>query len=61
MVAAHAARIPASRARTTHDRGGDGVRRAFITDPDDHIVESMETGVEVTGDEPPLYGPGHNT
>jgi catechol 2,3-dioxygenase-like lactoylglutathione lyase family enzyme len=37
---------------------GDGVRRAFITDPDDHIVELMETGVEVTGDEPSLYGPG---
>ena len=37
---------------------GDGVRRAFITDPDEHIVELMETGVEVTGDEPPLYGPG---
>jgi len=40
---------------------GDGVRRAFITDPDDHIVELMETGLEVTGDEPPLYGPGHST
>ena len=40
---------------------GDGVRRAFITDPDDHIVELMETGVEVTGDEPPLFGPGHST
>jgi glyoxylase I family protein len=40
---------------------GDGVRRAFITDPDDHIVELMETGVEVTGDEPPLYGPDQST
>ena len=40
---------------------GDGVRRAFITDPDDHIVELIETGVEVTGDEPALYGPGHPT
>jgi len=36
---------------------GDGIRRAFITDPDDHIVELMETGVEVTGDEPPLVAP----
>jgi catechol 2,3-dioxygenase-like lactoylglutathione lyase family enzyme len=36
---------------------GDGVRRAFITDPDDHIVELMETGVEVTGDEPALEAP----
>jgi catechol 2,3-dioxygenase-like lactoylglutathione lyase family enzyme len=33
---------------------GDGVRRAFITDPDGHIVELMETGVEITGDEPAL-------
>ncbi len=33
---------------------GDGVRRAFVTDPDDHVVELMETGVAVTGDEPSL-------
>jgi catechol 2,3-dioxygenase-like lactoylglutathione lyase family enzyme len=38
---------------------GDGVRRAFVTDPDDHIVELMEIGVEVTGDELPLDAPGH--
>jgi len=30
-----------------------GVRRAFLTDPDGHIIELMETGVPVTGDEAP--------
>jgi catechol 2,3-dioxygenase-like lactoylglutathione lyase family enzyme len=27
---------------------GDGVRRTFVTDPDGHVIELMETGVEVT-------------
>jgi catechol 2,3-dioxygenase-like lactoylglutathione lyase family enzyme len=36
---------------------GDGVRRAFLTDPDRNIIELMETGVEVTGSEPRLTAP----
>jgi catechol 2,3-dioxygenase-like lactoylglutathione lyase family enzyme len=36
---------------------GDGVRRAFVTDPDENIIELMEYGVPVTGDEPPLKPP----
>ena len=33
---------------------GDGVRRTFVTDPDGHVIELMETGVPVTGSEPRL-------
>jgi catechol 2,3-dioxygenase-like lactoylglutathione lyase family enzyme len=36
---------------------GDGVRRTFVTDPDGHVIELMETGVSVTGDEPRLTVP----
>ena len=36
---------------------GDGVKRAFVTDPDDNIIELMQTGVEVTGAEPRLTAP----
>ena len=36
---------------------GDGVKRAFVTDPDDNIIELMQTGVEVTGSEPRLTAP----
>jgi len=36
---------------------GDGVRRTFMTDPDGHVVELMETGVEVTGSEPRVTMP----
>ena len=36
---------------------GDGVRRTFITDPDGHVIELMETGVPVTGSEPILRPP----
>jgi catechol 2,3-dioxygenase-like lactoylglutathione lyase family enzyme len=36
---------------------GDGVKRAFVTDPDDNIIELMQTGVEVTGEEPRLTAP----
>jgi catechol 2,3-dioxygenase-like lactoylglutathione lyase family enzyme len=36
---------------------GDGVRRTFVTDPDGHVIELMETGVEVTGEEPRLVAP----
>src|SRR5687768_17075684 len=36
---------------------GDGVRRTFVTDPDGHVIELMETGGEVTGSEPRLEGP----
>ncbi|HWK28165.1 MAG TPA: VOC family protein [Solirubrobacter sp.] len=36
---------------------GDGVRRTFVTDPDRNIIELMETGVPVTGDEPRLTAP----
>jgi catechol 2,3-dioxygenase-like lactoylglutathione lyase family enzyme len=39
---------------------GDGVRRTFVTDPDRNIIELMETGVEVTGDEPRLSAPRRN-
>jgi hypothetical protein len=36
---------------------GDGVRRTFVTDPDGHVIELMETGVPVTGSEPTLRVP----
>lgn len=36
---------------------GDGVKRAFVTDPDGNIIELMQTGVEVTGAEPRLTAP----
>ena len=36
---------------------GDGVRRTFVTDPDGHVIELMETGVPVTGSEPRLQVP----
>jgi catechol 2,3-dioxygenase-like lactoylglutathione lyase family enzyme len=36
---------------------GDGVRRTFVTDPDGHVIELMETGIPVTGEEPRLTGP----
>src|SRR4051794_13234447 len=36
---------------------GDGVRRTFVTDPDGHVIELMERGVAVTGDEPRLQLP----
>ncbi len=36
---------------------GDGVRRTFVTDPDGNMIELMETGIPVTGDEPRLTAP----
>ncbi len=36
---------------------GDGVKRAFVTDPDDNIIELMQTGLEITGTEPRLTAP----
>jgi catechol 2,3-dioxygenase-like lactoylglutathione lyase family enzyme len=36
---------------------GDGVKRVFFTDPDGHVIELMQTGVAVTGDEPRLEAP----
>ena len=36
---------------------GDGVKRVFFTDPDGHVIELMQTGVEVTGAEPRLKAP----
>jgi catechol 2,3-dioxygenase-like lactoylglutathione lyase family enzyme len=36
---------------------GDGVKRVFLTDPDGHVIELMQTGVPVTGDEPRLKPP----
>jgi catechol 2,3-dioxygenase-like lactoylglutathione lyase family enzyme len=36
---------------------GDGVRRTFVSDPDGHVIELMETGLPVTGDEPRLVAP----
>jgi catechol 2,3-dioxygenase-like lactoylglutathione lyase family enzyme len=36
---------------------GDGVKRTFVTDPDGHVIELMEKGVAVTGDEPRLQVP----
>ncbi|RKQ86331.1 catechol 2,3-dioxygenase-like lactoylglutathione lyase family enzyme [Solirubrobacter pauli] len=36
---------------------GDGVKRVFVTDPDGHVIELMQTGITVTGDEPRLKAP----
>jgi catechol 2,3-dioxygenase-like lactoylglutathione lyase family enzyme len=36
---------------------GDGVKRVFVTDPDGHVIELMQTGIEVTGAEPRLTAP----
>ena len=36
---------------------GDGVKRVFFTDPDGHVIELMQTGIEVTGAEPRLTPP----
>lgn len=36
---------------------GDGVKRVFVTDPDGHVIELMQTGIAVTGDEPRLKAP----
>ena len=36
---------------------GDGVRRTFVTDPDGHVIELMQTGVPVTGSEARLQVP----
>ena len=36
---------------------GDGVKRVFFTDPDGHVIELMQTGIEVTGAEPRLRAP----
>src|SRR3954447_12251672 len=36
---------------------GDGGRRTFATAPDGHVIELMEKGVAVTGDEPRLKPP----
>jgi catechol 2,3-dioxygenase-like lactoylglutathione lyase family enzyme len=36
---------------------GDGVKRVFVTDPDGHVIELMQTGIEVTGAEPRLNAP----
>jgi catechol 2,3-dioxygenase-like lactoylglutathione lyase family enzyme len=36
---------------------GDGVLQAYVTDPDGNVVELMESGVRVTGDEPELGTP----
>ena len=37
---------------------GDGVLQACVSDPDGHVVELMQAGAEVTGDEPPIGTPG---
>ncbi len=36
---------------------GDGVKRVFFTDPDGHVIELMQTGIAVTGEEPRLRAP----
>ena len=36
---------------------GDGVLQAYLTDPDGNVVELMQTGVPVTGDEPEIGVP----
>ncbi|MBE2316095.1 VOC family protein [Solirubrobacter sp. CPCC 204708] len=36
---------------------GDGVKRVFLTDPDGHVIELMQSGIEVTGEEPRLKAP----
>jgi catechol 2,3-dioxygenase-like lactoylglutathione lyase family enzyme len=44
---------PAAPARSR----GDGVRQAYVRDPDGYIVELMQVGVEVTGGEPRIAAP----
>ena len=36
---------------------GDGVLQAYVVDPDGNVIELMQTGVEVTGDEPEIGVP----
>ena len=36
---------------------GDGVLQAYVTDPDGNVVELMQTGVAVTGEEPEIGTP----
>ena len=36
---------------------GDGIKRVFVIDPDGHVIELMQTGIEVTGAEPRLKAP----
>lgn len=36
---------------------GDGVLQAYVADPDGNVVELMQTGVAVTGDEPEIGVP----
>ena len=36
---------------------GDGILQAYLTDPDGNVVEIMQTGVAVTGDEPEIGVP----
>jgi len=36
---------------------GDGVLQAYLADPDGNVVELMQTGVEVTGEEPEIGVP----
>jgi catechol 2,3-dioxygenase-like lactoylglutathione lyase family enzyme len=36
---------------------GDGVKRTFVTDPDGHVIELMQKGIPITGDEPRLKTP----
>jgi catechol 2,3-dioxygenase-like lactoylglutathione lyase family enzyme len=37
---------------------GDGVLQAYLTDPDGNVVELMQVGVPVTGEEPRIGTPG---
>jgi catechol 2,3-dioxygenase-like lactoylglutathione lyase family enzyme len=36
---------------------GDGVLQAYVADPDGNVVEFMQSGVEVTGEEPEIGVP----
>jgi catechol 2,3-dioxygenase-like lactoylglutathione lyase family enzyme len=36
---------------------GDGVLQAYVADPDGNVIELMQTGVPVTGDEPEIGTP----
>jgi len=36
---------------------GDGVLQAYVVDPDGNVIELMQTGVPVTGDEPEIGVP----
>jgi catechol 2,3-dioxygenase-like lactoylglutathione lyase family enzyme len=36
---------------------GDGVLQAYVADPDGNVIELMQTGVPVTGDEPEVGVP----